>query len=136
MNIAIKVIYIFVSVVLIWNAISIDSWLQFIDLWSLGFVLTPTLLAYWVDNSNTFQLKLRTVVKVAWLSGFVGSLIGLVRVFSHYEVDVLGILMGLSVAILPVLYSAVIALLLTPFLGSCQPRSKYMNPSQLTKQSR
>ncbi len=93
-----------------------DSWLAFADLQSLVVVVVPAITAFLVGRQRSKLVALRCAMHAFWISGLLGTLIFFSLVLNQSEVDVIGMMWGARVALLPVTYGVIAVLLLLPFV--------------------
>jgi len=93
-----------------------DSWLAFADLQSLVVVVVPAITAFLVGKQRSKRVALHCAMHASWISGLLGSLIFFSLVLNQNEVDVIGMMWGARVALLPITYGLIGVLLLLPFV--------------------
>ena len=87
--------------------------LQFIDLTSLLIVVVPTLFSTGVGYQKSHATALSCALFTAIVSSIFGVVIGVIQTLGNADSE--AIFVGLSVALLPLFYGLVIALLVLPF---------------------
>lgn len=87
----------------------------FADLTSLLFVLIPSVAGLWVGVQYAPSVKFTCLSVVAFVSGWVGFLIGLVQTLGN-AMDSASLFAGLGVALIPVFYSSLLVFVCLPFV--------------------
>jgi len=105
-----------VCVAIISALIGPKNWLNFFDATSLITVVAPSFMALFIFPSEHITARVGRCFKAAWFCAFLTFIYSFIRIFSHYQIETADIYVGLSVAVLPLLYSATIAVLCVPFL--------------------
>ncbi|EGQ7677971.1 hypothetical protein MW334_003539 [Vibrio parahaemolyticus] len=85
--------------------------IAYFDLTSVFLVLIPSVIVYLANRSEKWVIK--ATIKTSIIAGFFGLALGLVLTFSK-AVDVESAFVGVSVSMLPLLYSLLISIFLYP----------------------
>lgn len=112
----VRFLHVLLVVFLIFWLFTGDSWLAFADLQSLVVVVVPAITAFLVGKQRSTRVALHCAMHAFWISGLLGSLIFFSLVLNQSEVDVIGMMWGARVALLPVTYGLIGVLLLLPFV--------------------
>lgn len=101
-----------ISLVALRAMINGQALIAYFDFTSLSLVFVPCTLVFLLTKKQRDCFKY--VILTSICSGFLGLVLGLILTFSNGYYDVEGTLMGLSVALLPMLYSLLLNLLIFP----------------------
>lgn len=87
--------------------------INYFDFTSLSLVIAPSTLVFLITRKKNNCVKY--VMLTSILAGTFGLILGTILTFSgdHFEPE--GTLMGLSIALLPILYASLLSLLICPF---------------------
>jgi len=114
----IKITFLVATILVVNDVASLGDPLQFIDLTSLLIVVVPTLFATGVGYQKSRATALSCALFTAIVSSVLGVVIGVIQTLGNADSE--AIFVGLSVALLPLFYGLVIALLVLPFHLSCE----------------
>lgn len=120
----VKSLHVLIAAVLVLLMASADSLLDFVDPQSFFIVIVPVFTAFLVGNQKSTYAALRSAMHVSWISGVLGTLISLGYVLNQsFDIDLVGIMVGVKIALLPVTYGVTGVLLLLPLViaqSSCK----------------
>ncbi|MFA0114706.1 hypothetical protein AB4407_13690 [Vibrio sp. 10N.261.46.E11] len=100
------------SLVVLRALINGQDLINYFDFTSLSLVFVPCILVFLVTKKQQHCFKY--VMLTSIFTGFLGLVLGVILTFSNGYFDVEGTLMGLSVALLPMLYALILSLLIFP----------------------
>lgn len=113
----VKSLHVLITSVLVVLMASADSLLDFVDPQSFFIVIVPVFTAYLVGSQKSVHAALRSAMHMSWISGVVGTLISLGYVLNQsFDVDLIGIMVGVKIALLPITYGVTGVLLLLPLV--------------------
>lgn len=94
----------------------IDHFVVFYDLFSLNCTFIPAICSLFLRKNELINQKLLRFFKVNWVSAGLTTMYGIILAMSNIPFDTEGLVVGLSVAILPIFYAFLASLVIAPLV--------------------
>ncbi|MDW6093939.1 hypothetical protein [Vibrio rhizosphaerae] len=92
------------------------DWQQFYDSFSLICTFVPAICSLFLRKNESIDKKCLRFIKVNWISAGSTTVYGIILSMSYIPFDPEGLVVGFSVAILPIFYAFTATLVLAPFV--------------------